>query len=127
MKRKNEGYHSFRELGVRLTEEEVAGLSEHDSQKELPLLYAYHMFDKAHLVMLAEENIIPREDAVKMLKALREMEAERALRKRFPLPKTTTVPFSQLKSLAFKLIASDILIPEYHKRVIRALSLSQSQ
>jgi argininosuccinate lyase len=37
---------------------------------------AYHMFDKAHLVMLAEENLIPRQDAVAMLKALREMEQE---------------------------------------------------
>lgn len=33
------------------------------------------MFDKAHIVMLAEENFIPRRDAAAMLLAIREMEA----------------------------------------------------
>ncbi|MBI4639467.1 MAG: argininosuccinate lyase [Candidatus Tectomicrobia bacterium] len=42
----------------------------------LPLLKAYHMFDKVHIVMLAEENLIPQNDAATMLKAIREMEAQ---------------------------------------------------
>ena len=75
-KQKKEEYRGFRGAGVRLTEEEIAGMREHESEEELPILYAYHMFDKAHLVMLTEENIIPREDGIKMLKALREMEAD---------------------------------------------------
>ena len=48
----------------------------HSSEVELPFLYAYHMFDKAHLTMLAEEDLIPRQDAVAMLKGLRDMEAK---------------------------------------------------
>ena len=48
----------------------------HSSDEELPLLYCYHAFDKAHLTMLAEEELIPREDALAMLRALRDMEAE---------------------------------------------------
>jgi len=71
-----EEYRGFRGTGVRLTEEEIAGMREHESEEELPMLYAYHMFDKAHLVMLIEENIISGEDGIKMLNALREMEAE---------------------------------------------------
>jgi argininosuccinate lyase len=38
--------------------------------------YAYHMFDKTHVVMLTETGIIPNEDGVKILKAFRKMEAE---------------------------------------------------
>ena len=34
----------------------------------------YHMFDKAHLVMQAEEGLMPLRDAVSMLAALRDME-----------------------------------------------------
>ncbi len=48
----------------------------YSSETERRKLYAYHAFDKAHLVMLAEENIIPRRDATLMLASLREMEAE---------------------------------------------------
>ena len=73
---KYEKYRGFRGAGKRLSEEPIPSIGQHSSELELPLLYAYHMFDKAHLVMMTEENIIPREDGVKMLKALREMEAE---------------------------------------------------
>ncbi len=41
-----------------------------------PPYAAYHMFDKAHVVMLTEQDIIPREDGVKILKAFRKMEGE---------------------------------------------------
>ncbi|MCW4048828.1 MAG: lyase family protein [Candidatus Bathyarchaeota archaeon] len=37
---------------------------------------AYHMFDKAHVVMLTEQGIIPKEDGVEILKAFRRMELE---------------------------------------------------
>lgn len=45
-------------------------------EAQRPLLPIYHMFDKAHLVMLGEEGIITRKDAAAMLKALRELEKE---------------------------------------------------
>jgi argininosuccinate lyase len=41
-----------------------------------PLYYAYHMFDKSHVVMLTEQRIIPREDGVNILRAFRNMEGE---------------------------------------------------
>lgn len=75
-KQKHTEYRGFRTPGIRLTEPLIPNLVEHSSRLELPFLYAYHWFDKAHLVMLAEEGLIPVEDAAKMLRALREMEAE---------------------------------------------------
>ena len=41
-----------------------------------PPYHAYHMFDKAHVVMLTERGIIPREDGATILEAFREMEEE---------------------------------------------------
>ena len=41
-----------------------------------PPFYAYHMFDKAHVLMLTEQRIIPIEDGVKILQAFRRMEEE---------------------------------------------------
>ncbi len=41
-----------------------------------PPYRAYHMFDKAHVVMLTENGIIPREDGVAILRAFRQMEEE---------------------------------------------------
>ena len=41
-----------------------------------PPFRAYHMFDKAHVVMLTEQGIISKEDGVKILQAFRRMEAE---------------------------------------------------
>ena len=41
-----------------------------------PRFYGYHQFDKAHLVMLLEEQIIPRDEGIQCLRALRMMESE---------------------------------------------------
>ncbi|MCW4041033.1 MAG: lyase family protein [Candidatus Bathyarchaeota archaeon] len=41
-----------------------------------PRFYGYHQFDKAHLVMLLEEQIIPRDEGIPCLQALRTMENE---------------------------------------------------
>ncbi len=41
-----------------------------------PPFRAYHMFDKAHVIMLTEKGIIPRVDGALILKAFRKMEAE---------------------------------------------------
>ena len=41
-----------------------------------PPYQAYHMFDKAHVVMLTEQGIIPRGDGTRILKAFRRLEEE---------------------------------------------------
>ena len=41
-----------------------------------PPYLAYHMFDKAHVVMLTEQGIIPRGDGARILRAFRRMEEE---------------------------------------------------
>ena len=69
-------YSGYRTTGVRLTEPTLPDIVSHSSEGDLPLLSGAHMFDKAHLIMLAEEDLIPRQEAVAMLKALRDMEAE---------------------------------------------------
>jgi len=47
-----------------------------------PPYHAYHMFDKAHVVMLTEQGIIPREDGVKILRAFRKMEQDGVIESR---------------------------------------------
>lgn len=69
-------YRGFRTPGIRLSEPLLPDVISHSSEVERPVLYAYHRFDKAHLTMLAEENLIPRQDALAMLRTLRDMEAE---------------------------------------------------
>lgn len=71
---KQKSYGGFRRSGMRLTEEPIKGFTQHSSEKERPVLYAIHAFDKAHLVMLAEEKLIPARDVALMLKELRAME-----------------------------------------------------
>ena len=74
-------YDGPRSPGIRLKEPMLPGLGGPfalgvGGSADTSSLDAYHMFDKAHLVMLAEEDLIPRQDAVAMLKSLREMEQE---------------------------------------------------
>ncbi len=74
-----ETYEVYRKKGIRLTAEMS------------PLIYQYfyapmkgkawkgfHMFDKAHTVMLMEEKIIPAKIGLEILRALKKMEAEGA-------------------------------------------------
>jgi len=75
-KQRQEEYAGFRMPGIRLSEKITPNVEEHASEKYTAKLYAIHRFDKAHLVMLIEEELIPREDGIAMLKALREMESE---------------------------------------------------
>src|SRR3990172_8497347 len=70
---------TFRKVGIRLTEpldDEVAKSRNDFFLGVAEVLMGVHMFDKAHVVMLAERKIIPREDAVSILLSLRGMEAE---------------------------------------------------
>jgi argininosuccinate lyase len=69
----------YRKAGGRLREEADPSQIEHkvgSAERTEPLLHAYHMFDKAHVVMLIEENLIPRSDGQTILRAFREMEGQ---------------------------------------------------
>ena len=69
-------YAGPRGVGIRMTEPLMPGMGGAYGETDPELLEAYHLFDKAHLVMLGEKGLIPRADAAAMLRALREMEAE---------------------------------------------------
>src|SRR5262249_554805 len=68
----------YRKAGARLTEDADPSQIAHKvgtSERTLPLLQAYHCFDKAHVVMLSEEGLIPKQDGTAILRAFREMES----------------------------------------------------
>ncbi len=69
-------YRGFRTAGIRLSEELLPHLVSHRTERLGDILWAVHEFDKAHIVMLTEEDLIPRADGVAMLRALRVMEAK---------------------------------------------------
>lgn len=69
-------YAGPRGVGIRMTEPLMPGMGGAYGETDPELLEAYHLFDKAHLVMLGEEELIPRADAAAMLSAIREMEAQ---------------------------------------------------
>lgn len=59
--------------------------------------------------------------------ALTRLLPARALRYLLPLPKTVTVSSLQLKFCALTLVASLNLVPECHRKLVKALSRSQWQ
>jgi argininosuccinate lyase len=69
-------YAGPRAAGIRMNDPIMPGLTTQYGTAEDSLLEAYHLFDKAHLVMLGEEQLIPRDAAAAMIVALRELEAE---------------------------------------------------
>ncbi len=75
-KQKAREYRGYRTAGIRLSDEILPEADQHRTDRLLVTLYAIHQFDKAHLVMLAEEGLIPCNDAVAMLRVLRETERE---------------------------------------------------
>jgi argininosuccinate lyase len=82
-KQRSEEYNGYREAGIRLTAAQPPALAKQRAEQAGPLIRAVHEFDKAHLLMLAEESLIPRSAAVLMLATLLEtertgMEAARA-------------------------------------------------
>jgi len=76
LKQDSARYSGFRNPGIRLREPIVASLESHRSDLIRDELYGIHAFDKAHLVMLVEEGLIPRADGVASLRQLRQMESE---------------------------------------------------
>lgn len=76
LKQDSANYKGFRNPGIRLSEPIVPSLESHRSDLIRDELYGIHAFDKAHLVMLVEEGLIPRADGVACLRQLRVMETE---------------------------------------------------
>lgn len=76
LKQNHKEFKGFRNVGIRLSEEPTPNLIMHNTESMMTSLYAIHKFDKAHLVMLGEEELIPREDVVAMLRTLRATEQE---------------------------------------------------
>jgi argininosuccinate lyase len=69
-------YAGYRGVGIRLMEPMVSDLRADSADgRELPLFVGLHAFDKAHVLMMGEEGLIPKQDAVGLLNAFREMEA----------------------------------------------------
>jgi argininosuccinate lyase len=67
----------YRKAGARLKEDADPSQIAHkvgNAERTQPLLHAYHMFDKAHVVMLIEESLIPKDDGQAILRAFRDME-----------------------------------------------------
>ena len=73
-KQRSEDYSGYREAGLRLTEPMPAKDAKLRTEHAGPLIRAVHEFDKAHLVMLAEESLVPREAAALMAATLLEIE-----------------------------------------------------
>ncbi len=71
-------YSGPRDVGIRMMEPALPNLGGAYATADAAYLETYHMFDKAHLVMLSEESLIPRQDAAAMLAALRVMEGQGA-------------------------------------------------
>jgi argininosuccinate lyase len=69
-------YSGFHRPGIRLTEPLDPELTALRPGRIAPMVYALHMFDKAHVVMLTEEGLIPRADGSAILRALRTLEQE---------------------------------------------------
>ena len=68
-------YDGYRGVGVRLMEPMVADLRADESHRDRVFLKGLHAFDKAHVLMMGEEGVIPSEGAAALLRAFREMEA----------------------------------------------------
>lgn len=73
-KQRSEDYNGYREAGIRLVAPQPPAIAKQRTEQAGPLIRAVHEFDKAHLVMLAEESLIPREAATAMLATLLEIE-----------------------------------------------------
>jgi argininosuccinate lyase len=73
-KQRAEDYNGYRGVGIRLTAAPPPGLAKQRAEMAGPLIRAVHEFDKAHLLMLAEESLIPRPAAALMLATLLEIE-----------------------------------------------------
>ncbi|MEZ2388215.1 argininosuccinate lyase [bacterium RCC_150] len=68
-------YRGYRTAGIRLNEELLGELEFRPTQYFDVTLDSIHAFDKAHVVMLIEQNLISRSDGRRILAQIRQMEA----------------------------------------------------
>src|SRR5271154_1116250 len=73
-KQRSEDYNGYREPGIRLTAPQPPALAKQRAEQAGPLIRAVHEFDKAHLVMLIEQSLVPRSAGALMLATLVEIE-----------------------------------------------------
>ncbi|MCW3026897.1 MAG: hypothetical protein JWN81_108 [Solirubrobacterales bacterium] len=73
-KQRAEHYDGYGAAGIRLSVAQPPALAKQRAEQAGPLIRAVHEFDKAHLLMLAEEALIPRDAAALMLGTLLEIE-----------------------------------------------------
>ena len=69
-------YDGYRSPGIRLREPLLKDVAYENTEDETPFITAYHSFDKAHVLMLAENKIIPQDDAKQILSEFRKMDKE---------------------------------------------------
>ena len=67
-------YDGYRGTGIRLNEPLLSDVAYENVEDDSPFIKTYHAFDKSHVLMLGENNIIPRKDAQSILKELRYMD-----------------------------------------------------
>ncbi|MCC7483746.1 MAG: argininosuccinate lyase [Burkholderiales bacterium] len=82
LKQESSGYRGYRNAGIRLREEMLPELKELYGAHTHEMLPAVHAFDKAHTVMLVEENLLDPAAGAAVLRALRKMEGEGVTRVR---------------------------------------------
>jgi argininosuccinate lyase len=76
LKQKSSEYRGFRNAGIRLREELSPQLAQLYGSRIPALMPAVHAFDKAHVVMLVEENLLTRDCGRQLLLGLRKLESE---------------------------------------------------
>ncbi|MBT2475811.1 argininosuccinate lyase [Microbacterium sp. ISL-103] len=69
-------YRGFRTAGIRFTEDLLEDLEYHRTEKFSATLPGVHAFDKAHIVMLTEEGLIPAHAGSEILRLVRSMEKQ---------------------------------------------------
>lgn len=76
LKQESSEYRGFRNSGIRLKEEMAPQLAKLYGSRIPMLIPAIHAFDKAHIVMLVETELLKQAAGAALLKGLRKMEAE---------------------------------------------------
>ena len=82
LKQKSSEYRGFRNAGIRMKDEMLPQLGQLYGSRIPALIPALHAFDKAHIVMLVEEDLLEPKAGAALLKGLRKMEAEGVLETR---------------------------------------------
>src|SRR4051812_41204590 len=82
LKQKSSEYRGYRNPGIRLSEEMLPQLKQLYGAHTHEMLPAVHAFDKAHTVMLVEEDLLDATAGAAVLRGLRQMEGEGVVKMR---------------------------------------------